>query len=106
MNDDAHTLDIRPGISRMPRREDRATTTPRMRRLEQLFIAALDLPTVQRAPFLEQEFGGDDELRLELDELLAAACQSTMGPREPSRMALKGIRESQPGCSTTDWARP
>lgn len=39
-------------------------------RLEELFAAAVDLPSGLRASFVEQETGGDSELRLELEALL------------------------------------
>jgi serine/threonine protein kinase len=103
MKDDAHIRHIRAAVSRVLRRENLATTSPRMQRVEQLFVAALDLPTAQRTSFLDQECRGDDELRRELNDLLAAERQSSMGLPEPSRMNLIGLGEFQPGCPTTVW---
>ena len=42
------------------------------RRVEEVFLAALDIPPEQRAAFLDQECGDDLELREEAESLLAA----------------------------------
>src|SRR4051794_22172013 len=42
------------------------------RRVEELFLAALEIPAEQRADFLERECGLDIELRLETESLLMA----------------------------------
>jgi WD40 repeat protein/serine/threonine protein kinase len=106
MNDDAHTLYIRAAMTRVLRREALATTIPRMQRVEQLFIAALDLPTAQRATFLDQECRGDDGLRQELDELLAAKRRSSIALPEPSRVAVMEMSALQSWGSTTVQAGP
>jgi hypothetical protein len=45
-------------------------TSERRKRTEQLFQAALDLPVEQRAKFLQEQCGGDEELRAETEHLL------------------------------------
>ena len=47
-------------------------TIPRLERVEELFLAAFELPTERRGSFLERECAGDDELRAEIEDLLAA----------------------------------
>jgi eukaryotic-like serine/threonine-protein kinase len=42
-------------------------------RVEELFLAAIDLPAVERKPFLTSACGGDDRLRKEVESLLAHA---------------------------------
>jgi hypothetical protein len=42
------------------------------RRVEELFLAALDVPAEQRAAFLDRECGSDAALRAEAESLLAA----------------------------------
>ena len=44
-------------------------------RIDELFHLAADLPTAERASFLERACAGDDELRRELESLLAADVQ-------------------------------
>jgi hypothetical protein len=44
----------------------------RWRRIEELFDAAIDLPAAERAGFLRQSCGADEDLRLEIESLLAA----------------------------------
>ena len=51
-------------------------TPGRERRLEEVFSAARNLPAPERAAFLEQACGGDAELRLQADSLLAAHDQA------------------------------
>jgi hypothetical protein len=43
----------------------------RWRRLEELFQASVDIPEEQRDSFLREECGSDDQLRLEVENLLA-----------------------------------
>src|SRR6478672_11457639 len=42
------------------------------RRVEELFLAALDIPADQRSAFLDRECGADAGLRFEAESLLAA----------------------------------
>lgn len=44
----------------------------RWRRIEELFHAAIDLPEDESAEFLRQTCGADEELRREIESLLAA----------------------------------
>ena len=44
----------------------------RFRRIEALFLAAAELPSVQRADFLVRECGDDASLRHELETMLAS----------------------------------
>jgi WD40 repeat protein/serine/threonine protein kinase len=105
MDDDADGFQGGAVTSRGGRREDLGKSSPRMQRVEQLFIAALDLPTAQRAAFLDHECRGDDELRRELDELLEAERQPSIGFPEPSRIDLVQTRKLRPrGFATTERA--
>jgi hypothetical protein len=44
----------------------------RWRRLEELFQASVDIPEGERDAFLREECGTDDQLRLEVENLLAS----------------------------------
>src|SRR5262245_48890381 len=75
--------------------EDPPLPSPRMRRVEELFSAALDVPTAQRASLLDRECAGDDELRRELDEFLAAGDRSTITFLSTHKTRGLPIRELQ-----------
>lgn len=54
MDDETHSLDGGIVMSRSVRREELDETIPRMPHVEELFLSALDLPTAQRATFLDR----------------------------------------------------
>src|SRR4051794_16435741 len=58
--------------ARVSQPEDEAMPDDSWRRVEELFLAALDVPLEKRAAFLERECAGDAELRSEAESLLAA----------------------------------
>jgi serine/threonine protein kinase len=81
------------------------------RRVEELFLAALDIPREQRAAFLDRECGADAALRQETESLLAADTadgrniamvvadsaaalldQRSLGPVSPDRDSMSGRR--------------
>jgi len=49
----------------------------RWRRIEEIFHASVDLPKVQRAAFLAQACGSDEELRTEIESLFEADYQES-----------------------------
>src|SRR3569832_2284344 len=51
---------------------DEASRYDSWRRVEELFLAALDVPPEKRTAFLDRECGSDAELRAEAESLLAA----------------------------------
>lgn len=50
----------------------------RWRRIEELFHASLDLVEPQRAAFLRESCGADDQLRIEVESLLANDYQESL----------------------------
>jgi hypothetical protein len=62
-------------------------TAERWQRMEELFTQALERPASERAAFLAGALEGDDELRLEVERLLATHGQAS-GFLEPDGNAL------------------
>lgn len=50
----------------------------RWHRMEELFHAAIDMPKAERAEFLRQTCGDDEDLRREIESLLAADHQESL----------------------------
>jgi hypothetical protein len=72
-------------------------TRPAWARVEELYHAALERPAVQREAFLNQACGGDDELRREVQSLLAHEAEAERLMEEPAlgaatqRLAVKRL---------------
>src|SRR4030095_10164663 len=70
----------------------------RMRRLEQLYFAALSRPMEERAPFLAEACRSDDALRREVESLVEAPA-STEGIFGPPALAVAARMVSDPARS-------
>jgi hypothetical protein len=76
-------------------------TDDRWRRLESLFLAAVDLPPAERHSFVARETGGDPVLGRELAGMLAT--MQTVASASPRRFRLSraGLQRSPPGQAAT-----
>ena len=61
-----------------------ATSTERFHRIDSVFDAAVDLPDVERAAFIDRECGDDEELRAGVVELLSAYHRSDSALESPA----------------------
>src|SRR6266545_1688012 len=71
-------------------------TPERWQQIDQLFEAALELEPGHRTALLEQKCGGDEELRREVESLLAAHKQSASFIEEPPSAAAAELLGNDP----------
>lgn len=71
-------------------------TSPQWRRVDELLDQAMELPTAERAAFLDRECDGDNALRREVESLLAAHDQASgYFDSQPAAIADDLIRDRQ-----------
>jgi hypothetical protein len=61
----------------------------RWERVQSVFLSLADLPPGERAVLLDKECGGDDELRAEVESLLASDRESSCGPFRLTRSLVR-----------------